>query len=88
MDKLEVFNRASGTWDSDFELITGWSENFVTDKTTDSGKIKLKYKGLEYPNWENGDWCRFIHTANGNVSYHETLLFYTWHLTWSVLLVL
>ena len=69
MDKLEVFNRASGTWESNFDLITGWNENFVTDKTTDSGKIKLKYKGLEYPNWENGDWCRFIHTANGSVSY-------------------
>ena len=69
MDKLEVFNRQSGTWDSNFTLITGWSENFVTDKTTDNGKIKLKYKGLEYPNWENGDWCRFIHTDDGSVSY-------------------
>lgn len=63
MDKIEVFNRAKGEWEDAGQLVSGWEENFVIDKTTDSGKVKLKYKGKEFPDWKNGDWCRFIHTT-------------------------
>ena len=69
MDRFEVYNRENKTWiDNNIELMPGWEENFVQDKTTDSGKVKLKYKGINPPNWENGDWCRILHLENGETN--------------------
>ena len=62
MEKFQVYNRELQTWnDENISAISGWNTNFVQDKTTDSGKIKIKYKGNTAPNWRDGDWCRFLH---------------------------
>lgn len=63
MDKFQVYNRELNTWeDEKIELISGWNENFVLDKTTDRASVKLKYKDTTAPNWNIGDWCRFLHS--------------------------
>lgn len=62
MDKFQVYNRELNTWeDNNIELISGWNENFVLDKTTDNASIKLKYKSNTAPNWNINDWCRILH---------------------------
>lgn len=69
MDRFEVYDRENKTWiDDNIELMPGWEESFVQDKTTDNGKVKLKYKGINPPNWENGDWCRILHLENGETN--------------------
>ena len=68
MDKFQVYNRELNTWvDDNIELMPSWSENWVLDKTTDSANIKLKYKGLNVPNWKKGDWCRILHLEGEDV---------------------
>ena len=88
MDKFEIFNRSNGTWET-YSLVAGWQENFVTDKTTDTGVVKLKYTGTEFPKIDIGDWCRLIHSDDGNVSYqHYTEIrdydFVTKYVEWQV----
>lgn len=63
MDKFQYYNRKTNEWE-DYILISGWSENFVLDKTTDNASIKIKVNGLEMPNFDIGDWCRILHLAN------------------------
>ena len=88
MDKFEIFNRLNGTWE-DYEMVAGWQENFVTDKTTDTAIVKLKYNGTEFPKIDIGDWCRLIHSNDGSVSYQSyTELkdydFVTRHVAWDI----
>lgn len=74
MDIFQVYNRQLNTWiDENIELIPGWSESWVLDKTTDSASVKLKYKGLIAPNWVKGDWCRILHLEGDDVgaTYNE-----------------
>lgn len=62
MEVFEVYNRKNNTWKDDkIGVISGWNENFVLDKTTDTAKVKLKYNGLEFPDWKINDWCRILH---------------------------
>lgn len=75
-DIFQVYNREQNIWESDnISLMPGWSENFVLDKTTDTAKIKLKYKGSIIPNWNNGDWCRIIHlqSSDKNATYNKII---------------
>lgn len=60
MDKFEIFDRGKNEW-VNYELIVGWTENFKQDKSTDTGKVKCKIDGLNFPKIERGDWCRFLH---------------------------
>lgn len=68
MDKFQVYNRELKTWeDENIELVSGWKENFVLDKTTDTAQVKIKYKGSVVPDWGIGDWCRILHLNNDEV---------------------
>ena len=72
MDKFQVYDRSLQTW-VDGELVNGWQENFVLDKTTDSARIKVKYKGTTMPNWKNGDWCRILHLGENETGATYTM---------------
>ena len=66
MDKFQVYDRNNSTWEDDkIKLMSGWSENFVLDKTTDTASIKVKYLDSQKPNWKSGDWCRILHLKDG-----------------------
>lgn len=67
MERFEVFNRSIGQWESEnIEIVPGWNENWVQDKTTDTMQLKVKYKSITAPNWKKNDWCRILHLENEN----------------------
>lgn len=68
MEKFEVYSRQLNIWESNnIKLMPGWNENFVQDKTTDSGSVKVKYCSANKPNWKSGDWCRIIHLTGNEI---------------------
>ena len=68
MERFEIFNRNIGQWQVGGEIVSGWNENWVQDKTTDNMTLKLKYTGENAPDWKKGDWCRFLHLADNENS--------------------
>lgn len=77
MEKFEVFNRSTGQWEKqNIEIVSGWNENWVQDKTTDSLNLKIKYRNETAPNWNCGDWCRFLHLSGNETgaTYKDIIL--------------
>lgn len=72
MDKFQIFNRELKSWeDKNISIISGWNENFVQDKTTDSGKFKIKYANSTAPKIEINDWCRILHLNKAQLNAYE-----------------
>lgn len=75
MERLQWFDRKNGTWTMRHRLLAGFEENWVLDKTTDSGRnftIIIKEQ-REEPEVDVGDWARILYLDNPDdaVTYYE-----------------
>lgn len=67
--KIQIFDRKTGQWSKRYSLQPGFSESWVLDKTTDSGKnFIFHYEGIEPPEFDNMDWVRVLNLQSENES--------------------
>lgn len=62
MEYIQIFNRITGQWSERYSQTAGFSESWVIDKTTDTGKDwRIEINGETPPNIQPNDWVRVAH---------------------------